>query len=128
MSGSNQLASAVDPGGGNQRHLEQSELLLRSFRNIRSEGKGGGLDVSYERRRAQQLVYQNMLLRREADAAGNIEVASLLGSLEPILLDIANLRPRPRNQEVSVIRERVERQSLVPLLQVSSVAVLRTHE
>jgi hypothetical protein len=126
--GGNQLASAVDPSGGNLRHLEQSELLLRSFRNIRFGEKGGGPDVSYERRRAQQLVYQNMLLRREADAAGNIEMATLLGSLEPILLDIANLRGRPRNEEVKVIRERVERQSLVPLLQVSSLAVLRTNE
>jgi anti-sigma factor RsiW len=128
MPGGNELTLAVDPASGNLRHLEQSELLLRSFRNIRFGEKGGAPDVSYERRLAQQLVYQNMLLRREADTAGNIEVATLLGSLEPILLDIANLRTKPRNEEVRVIRERVERQSLVPLLQVSSVAVLRSNE
>jgi len=126
--GANELTLAVDPGSANLRHLERSELLLRAFRNIRYGRKGGGPDVSYERRRAQQLVYQNMVLRREADAAGNIEVSTLLGSLEPILLDIANLRARPGNEEVSVIRERVERQSLVPLLQVSSLAVLRSNE
>jgi anti-sigma factor RsiW len=128
MPGSSQLTLAVDSEGGNLRHLEQSELLLRAFRNIRFGRKGNGPDVSYERRRAQQLVYQNMLLRREADAAGNVEVATLLGSLEPILLDIANLRTRPRNEEVSLIRDRVERQSLVPLLQVSSLAVARANE
>lgn len=124
----NQSALAIDPAGGNLRHLEQSELLLRAFRNIRPGRKGGSPDVSYERRRAQQLVYQNMLLRREADTDGDIELATLLGSLEPILLDIANLRARPRNEEVSVIRERVERQSLVPLLQVNALAVLRTNQ
>jgi len=128
MPGGNQLSLAIDLEGGNLRHLEQSELLLRAFRNIRVGRKGGGPDVSYERRRAQQLVYRNMLLRREADATGNVEVATLLGSLEPILLDIANLRARPRNEEVSVIQDRVERQSLVPLLQVSSMAVVRTNE
>ena len=128
MPASNELASATDPGGDNLRHLQQSELLLRAFRNARLGEKGVGTDLGYERRRAQQLVYQNMLLRREADAAGNIEVATLLGSLEPILLDIANLRDRPRNGDVRVIRERVERQSLVPLLQVSSLAVARSND
>jgi hypothetical protein len=123
-----QVALAFDPGSGNLRHLEQSELLLREFRNIRLDKGGVSSDVSHERRRAQRLVYQNMLLRREADAAGNIEVATLLASLEPILLDIAHLSHKPRNEEVKVIRERVERQSLVPLLQVSSLAVLRSND
>jgi hypothetical protein len=128
MPATNQVALAFDPGNGNSRHLEQSELLLRAFRNIRFDKEGGSPDVSHERRRAQKLLYQNMLLRREADAAGNVEVATLLGSLEPILLDIAHLSRKPRNEEVRVIRERVERQSLVPLLQISSMAVLRSND
>lgn len=123
-----QVALAFDVGSGNLRHLEQSELLLRAFRNIRFDKRGGSADVSHERRRAQKLVYQNMLLRREADSAGNIELATLLASLEPILLDIAHLSHKPRNEELKVIRERVERQSLVPLLQVSSLAVLRSND
>lgn len=123
-----QAALALGPESGNLRHLEQSQLLLRAFRNIRLDKEGGSPEVSHERRRAQKLVYQNMLLRREADAAGNIEVATLLASLEPILLDIAHLSRKPRNEEVKVIRERVERQSLVPLLQVSSLAVLRSND
>ena len=106
-------------------HLEQSELLLRSFRNVRRAGKGSGLEVSHERKRAQQLIYQNIMLRREADAAGDVQVATLLGSLEPILLDIANLRDRPRNEDVGAIKERVERMSLVALLQVNSRAIAR---
>lgn len=106
-------------------HLEQSELLLRSFRNVRTAGKGSGLEVSHERKRAQQLIYQNIMLRREADAAGDVQVATLLGSLEPILLDIANLRDRPRNEDVGAIKERVERMSLVALLQVNSRGVAR---
>ena len=110
------------------RHLEQSELLLRAFRNIRFGRKRAEGELSYQRKRAQELVNQNIMLRREADAAGDVQVASLLGSLEPILLDIANLRDKPRNDEVRTIRDRVERQSLVALLQVNSVAVARANE
>jgi hypothetical protein len=69
-----------------------------------------------------------MLVRREADAKGDVQVATLLGSLEPILLDIANLRTKPRNEEVVAIKERVERKNLVPLLQINSAAVARAYE
>jgi hypothetical protein len=109
-------------------HFEQSELLLRAFRNLRPIRAGGNLEIAYERRRAQQLLYRNIMLRREADSEGDVQVESLLASLEPILLDIANLRDKPRNSEVQTIKERVERTSLVPLLQVNSLAVARANE
>lgn len=110
------------------RHLEQSELLLRSFRNVKAANGSKAPEVRYERQRAQKLLYQNMLVRREADAKGDVQVSELLGSLEPILLDIANLGDKPRNEEVVAIKERVERKSLVPLLQINSAAVARAYE
>jgi hypothetical protein len=64
-------------------------------------------------------------LRREADAAGDVQVSSLLESLEPILLDIANLPAKPSASAVRVIRERVERKNIVALLQVNSTALAR---
>jgi len=109
------------------RHLEQSELLLRAFRNVRTGEANHSPEIVYERKRAQQLLYQNMLIRREADVAGDVQLASLLGSLEPILLDIANLRNKPGNEEVTAIKDRVERKSLVPLLQINSNAVARAN-
>jgi hypothetical protein len=109
-------------------HFEQSELLLRAFRNLRPTRGGRTPEIAYERRRAQQLLYRNIMLRREADSDGDVQVATLLGSLEPILLDIANLRDKPGNSEVQIIKERVERTSLVPLLQVNSMAVARANE
>ena len=66
-----------------------------------------------------------ILLRREADAAGDVQVASVLESLEPILLDIANLPDKPDDAAVRVIRERVERKNIVALLQVNSTALAR---
>ncbi len=106
-------------------HFEKSETLLRAFRNVRLNEPGTAAEVAYERKRAQQLVYQNMILRREADAAGDVQVSSLLESLEPILLDIANLPDKPKAAAVRVIRERVERKNIVALLQVNSAALAR---
>jgi hypothetical protein len=108
------------------RHVEQSELLLRVFRNLRE--RTGDAELDHERRRAQQLFYQNVLLRREAVSAGDVQFASLLESLEPILLDIANLPQRARPEEVSVIKERIGRQNLVALLQINSTALARANE
>ena len=106
-------------------HFEKSETLLRSFRNVRLNEAGSAAEVSYERTRAQQLVYQNMMLRREADARGDVQVASLLETLEPILLDISNLPDKPDKDAVRVIRERVERKNIVALLKVNSTALAR---
>jgi hypothetical protein len=106
-------------------HFEKAETLLRAFRNVRLNEPGSATEVGYERKRARQLVYQNMMLRREADAAGDVQVASLLENLEPILLDIANLPDKPDDDAVRVIRERVERKNIVALLQVNSNALAR---
>ena len=106
-------------------HFDKSETLLRSFRNLRLNEPGSAAEVSYERSRAQQLVYQNMMLRREADSRGDVQVASLLENLEPILLDISNLPDNPDKDAVRVIRERVERKNIVALLRVNSTALAR---
>ena len=106
-------------------HFEKSETLLRAFRNARLDGPGGAAEVSHERKRAQQLIVQNMMLRREADAAGDVQISSLLESLEPILIDIANLPAKPNKDAVRAIRERVERKNIVGLLQVNSTALAR---
>jgi hypothetical protein len=98
---------------------------LRAFRNARLDEAGGAAEVSHERKRAQQLIVQNMMLRREADAAGDVQISSLLESLEPILIDIANLPARPDKDAVRAIRERVERKNIVALLQVNSTALAR---
>ena len=106
-------------------HFEKAETLLRAFRNVRLDEPDSATEVSYERARARQLVYQNMMLRREADATGDVQISSVLENLEPILLDIANLPDKPDDDAVRVIRERVERKNIVALLQVNSTALAR---
>lgn len=114
---------AVDPQSLTAEHFEKTQTLLRAFRNLRVSTKG--VDVVYERNRAKQLVYRNMMLRREADATGDVQSASLLENVEPILLDIANLPDKTDNSVVRVINERVERKNIVALLQVNSAALAR---
>lgn len=106
-------------------HFEKSETLLVAFRNVRLNEPGTAAEVAYERNRAQQLVIQNMMLRRQADAAGDVQISSLLESLEPILIDISNLPEKPDKDAVRVIRQRVERKNIVPLLRVNSTALAR---
>jgi len=109
-------------------HFDKSETLLLGFRNVRLNEPGSAEEIAYERKRAQQLVYQNMMLRREAGASGDVQTESLLESLEPILLDIANLPDKPDKDAVRVIRERVERKNIVPLLRVNSMALARAFD
>ena len=106
-------------------HFEKSETLLVAFRNVRLNEPGTAAEVAYERKRAQQLVLQNMMLRREADASGDVQISSVLESLEPILIDISNLPDKPDKNAIRVIRERVERKNIVPLLRVNSTALAR---
>jgi len=106
-------------------HFEKAETLLRAFRNVQLDDPDAASEVDYERRRAKQLVIQNMMLRREADASGDVQIASLLENLEPILLDIANLPAKPDEDAVRVIRDRVERKNIVGLLQINSTALAR---
>ncbi|HEX8456769.1 MAG TPA: zf-HC2 domain-containing protein [Pyrinomonadaceae bacterium] len=116
----------VDEMGGaakTARHVEQAQLLLRSFRNVRTANAGSraSSDLAYEKARSKKLLYENILLRREAASRGNLPVESLLDSLEPILIDIANLPERPAPSELREINERMRRKNLVAMLQISAV-------
>jgi hypothetical protein len=95
------------------RHFEQAQLLLRSFRNA---GRNAEADVEYEKRRSRSLLYQNILLRREAEAKGNLPAREVLGALEPLLLDIANLPAKTSRRELQSINERIARQEMIAVL------------
>ncbi|MDQ1523159.1 MAG: hypothetical protein QOE47_1083 [Pyrinomonadaceae bacterium] len=105
------------------RHVEQAQLLLRSFRNARpaDAGRRASSDLAYEKQRSKKLLYENIVLRREAASRGNLPVESLLNSLEPILIDIANLPDKPAPADVKEINERMRRKNLVAMLQISAV-------
>lgn len=109
------------------RHVEQAQLLLRSFRNTRLAANGTADDIAYDKKRSQKLLYQNILLRREATKTGDVPVEKLLSSLEPILLDIANLPDRPARDDVRSIKERMQRKNIVAMLQINSTGATRSY-
>jgi hypothetical protein len=102
------------------RHFDQAQVLLRSFKNALPAADDAALDLSYEKRQARSLVYQNILLRRDAAAKGNLPVEEVLNELEPLLLDIANLSDSAAPAEVSLIKERMQRKAIIAVLQVYS--------
>jgi hypothetical protein len=103
------------------RHAERAELLLRSFRNVRLAASNRSLDVSYEKEQSRKLLYQNIALRRDAAARGDQATTEVLNTLEPILLDIANLPNRAKARDVRSIEQRMEKKEIVATLQVRTL-------
>jgi hypothetical protein len=105
------------------KHIERVQLLLRSFRNA-SDTDPANSDVAYEKQRSRALLYQNVVLRRDAEMKGNLPVLDLLGSLEPFLLDIANLPDAPTRDDVQPIKTRMQKKEIIAALQVYSAPTL----
>jgi hypothetical protein len=105
------------------QHFEKSQLLLRSFRNLDLVGNESAAALAEERQRSHSLLFQNILLRREAEMTGNLPVEQVLNDLEPLLLDIANLPDRAAAADVRAIRERIRRKGIVTSLQAYSARV-----
>ena len=102
------------------RHFEKAQLMLRSFRNASAAKSLAATDLAYERQLSKRLLYQNILLRRDAEMKGDLPAEEALSSLEPFLLDIANLPDKPSSGELGGIRERLQRKELIASLQISS--------
>jgi Putative zinc-finger len=103
------------------RHAERAQLLLRSFRNVRLPANNRALDVSYEKENARKLLYQNIALRREAGTRGDQPATEVLNTLEPILLDIANLPNRAKARDVRSIEQHMQKKEIVATLQVRTL-------
>ena len=106
------------------RHIERAQLLLRAFRNTKETAAQDIPEIAYDRQRSRGLLSTNILLRRDAEAKGNLPAEELLGSLEPFLLDIANLPDKPSNDDVRSIKDRMHKKEIISALQVYSAPTL----
>jgi anti-sigma factor (TIGR02949 family) len=98
------------------RHIEQTEMLLRSIRNFPVPDTDEDIDVSYDKALSRRLLNENIVLRREAEMKAKFPTKTLLADLEPLLIDIANLPDRARPEDVRVIKERVQKTEIVAAL------------
>ena len=93
-------------------HLEKAQDLLISIRNIKSDDDEE-IDVTYEKSESRRLLNENIVLRRDAEMAGKFPAKSVLGSLEPFLIDIANLPDKAPAPDVRQIKDRVQKTEIV---------------
>lgn len=100
-----------------QAHLEKAQNLLRAVRNIEITEDDTDIDVTYEKALSRRLLNENVVLRREAEMAGNYPTKVMLTDLEPFLLDIANLPDKPAADDLRILKQRVQKTEIVAALQ-----------
>src|ERR1700722_6060621 len=92
-------------------HLERSQMVLAELDNA-PDGKGK-LDISGERRMAQDLLDDNRLYRQTARTTGDNSMASVLDDLERVLLEIAHSPSEISSEQLNDLREQIESRGLL---------------
>ena len=98
------------------RHIEQTQNLLRSIKNVAIAEGDEEIDVTYDKALSRRLLNENVVLRRDAEMKAKFPTKAILTDLEPFLIDIANLPDRARAEDVRVIKERVQKTEIVAAL------------
>lgn len=104
-------------GGEVAQHLGRAELLLLSLKNAPPAESEHTINMAYEKGLSRRLLTRNVLLRREAESKSHLPLEELLDSIEPVLVEVANLPEQASASDVLAIRERIRRKGLVALLQ-----------
>jgi hypothetical protein len=98
------------------KHIEQTENLLRSIRNVPVTDSDEEIDVTYDKALSRRLLIENVVLRRDAEMKAKFPTKTLLADLEPFLIDIANLPDHAKPEELRAIKERVQKTEIVAAL------------
>jgi hypothetical protein len=98
------------------KHIEQTQNLLRSIRNVPISDTDEEIDVTYDKALSRRLLNENVVLRRDAEMKAKFPTKTLLTDLEPFLIDIANLPDHARPEDVRAIKERVKKTEIVAAL------------
>lgn len=95
-------------------HLDRSQMVLLELVNAdERDTAGGGLDISGEQKRAEELVESNRLYRQTAEHQGDAAVVSVLDDLERALLEIAHSPSKPTGPQLQAIQERIAARGLL---------------
>ncbi len=91
-------------------HLERSQVVLLELLNADPKDP---VDVSAERRSAEDLLPANRLYRQAAVRTGEPEVARVLEELERVLVEVANGPSELGPEETLALRRRIESQGVL---------------
>ena len=92
-------------------HLERSQMVLAELENA-PDGKGA-IDISGERRMAEDLLDDNRLYRQTARTTGDNSMASVLDDLERVLLEIAHSPEEISGDQLNDLRQQIESRGLL---------------
>ena len=98
-------------------HLERSERLFTEVTNAQADGS---VDLSAERRWAEDLLAANRLYRQITRREGRPMLSSLLDDLEPFLLELAHSPSEMPAEDLADLRARIEEQALLFKMRVVS--------
>ena len=102
-------------------HLDRSQMVLVELTSA-GDSKGD-VDISMEQSRAEQLVAANRLYRQTALSTGDAAMASVLDELERVLVDIAASPSTVSQEDLDIVRRRIESKELLFKVRVVSSQV-----
>jgi hypothetical protein len=102
-------------------HLDRSQMVLVEL--VSAGGTTGPVDISTEQARAEQLVAANRLYRQTALSTGDAGMASVLDDLERVLVDIAASPSTVSQEDLDLVRRRIESKELLFKVRVMSSQV-----
>lgn len=91
-------------------HLDRSQVVLLELLNADPQTS---LDVTAERRSAENLLSDNRLYRQAAVRSGDTGVARTLEELERVLIEVANGPSELGPQDLAALRRRIESQGVL---------------
>lgn len=92
-------------------HLDRSQVVLAELTHAPSGG--GNVDISSERRTAEDLLDDNRLYRQTARTAGDGALASVLDDLERVLVEIANGPSDISERHLEELQKRIDAEGLL---------------
>jgi hypothetical protein len=102
-------------------HLDRSQMVLVEL--VSAGGSTGDVDISTEQARAEQLVAVNRLYRQTALSTGDANMASVLDDLERVLVDIAASPAKVSQEDLDLVRRRIDSKELLFKVRVVSSQV-----
>jgi len=103
------------------KYLEQSKILLLGIVNLDNENEGEPTDLSLQSGFSRRLVKEAAELKSDLRKAHEATLLNLVGQLEMILMQIANLEETYDLESVDIIRSSIEQQGVLFKIHLSEL-------